>query len=189
MHEQNTMKWKPQLIIGISLVLAPLIIAAIYILVVNIHSLYRYDQVYFNAEYRETYSSPGTVAIALEQAIRNGDAQLYSELTGLRGGKARIVQPKPSIVLSILIDVDDRDYFHYLYFDINTYLRETHYIKEVNGRWVATPPDAYFYFDSGEWTTVFAPLAAIWWAVLTVVALAIYVSRSAARTRASFGRA
>ena len=188
MHEQDTTKRKPQLIKVISLALAPLIIAAIYILAVNIHSLYRYEQAYFDAEYQEIYSSPGTVARALEQALRNGDAQLYSELTGLRG-KIRTFPPRPSIVLSILIDVDDMDYFHYLYFDINTYLRETHYIKEVNGRWIATPQDAYFYFDSGQWTKVFAPLAAFWWAVFVVVTLAIYVSRSAARTRASFGRA
>ena len=188
MHEQDTIKWKPQLIKGISLVLAPLIIAAIYVLAVNIHSHYRYDQAYFSSEYQEIYHSPGTVARDLEQALRNGDTKLYSELTGLRG-KARTLPPRPSIVLSILIDVDDRDYFHYLYFDINTYMRETHYIKEVHGRWIATPQDAYFYFDSGQWTKVFAPLAAVWWAVFVVVALAIYVSRSAARTRASLGRA
>jgi len=188
MRKQDTIRWNTQLVRGISLALAPLIIASTYILVVNIHSLSRYDQAYFNAGYRETYNSPGTVARDLEQALRNGDAQLYSELTGLRG-KARIVPPRPSIVLSILIDVDDRDYFHYLYFDINTYLRETHYIKEVNGRWLATPQDAYFYFDSGQWTKVFAPLAAVWWAIFMVIALAIYVSRSAARTRASFGQA
>lgn len=188
MREQNTVRWRTQLAKGISLALAPLLIAAIYVLAVNIHSLYRYDQAYFNAEYQEIYHSPGTIARALEHALRNGDAQLYSELTGLRG-KARTVPPRPSIVLSILIDVDDRDYFHYLYFDINTYLRETHYIKEVNGRWVATPQDAYFYFDSGQWTKVFAPLAAVWWAVFMVVVLAVNVSRSAARTRASFGRA
>lgn len=188
MREQNTVRWRTQLAKGISLALAPLLIAAIYVLAVNIHSLYRYDQVYFNAEYRETYDSPGTIARALEYALRNGDRQLHAELTGLRS-KARAFPPKPSIVLSILIDVDDRDYFHYLYFDINTYLRETHYIKEVHGRWVATPQDAYFYFDSGQWMEVFAPLAAIWWAVLIVVGLAIYMSRVAARTRASLGRA
>ncbi|MBC8509385.1 MAG: hypothetical protein H8D34_31430 [Chloroflexi bacterium] len=170
----------------IAVVLVPLIIAGIYILGVQIHSLFRFDQAYFAPEYQETYFSPGMVAIALEQALQNGDTQLYAELTGLKRETGEMT-PKPDLHFSILVEVDERDYFHYMYFDFDTFLRDTHYVKEVNGRWVAVPQDAYFYLDSGQWLKVFGPVAASWWVLLLAIAIMKMLSRMGSRTRAAYG--
>ena len=170
----------------IALVLVPLIIAGIYIISVQIHSLFRYDQAYFAPEYQEIYHSPGTVAIALEQVLQNGDMELYAELTGLKGDIEQL-EPKPNLHFSILVDVDERDYFHYMYFDFDTFHRDTRYVKEVNGRWIAVPEDAYFYFDSGQWLKVFGPVAASWWVLLLAVAIMKLLSRFGSRTRKAYG--
>lgn len=170
----------------IALVSVPLIIAGIYILGVQIHALFRYDQAYVASEYQEAYNSPGMVAIALEQALQNGDSQLYAELTGLKTD-AEQMTPKPDLHFSILVDVDERDYFHYLYFDFDTMHRDTHYVKEVRGRWVAVPQDAYFYFDSGQWVKVFGPIAASWWVLLLAIAIMKLLSRLGARSRTAYG--
>jgi len=177
---------KSQIFRAVTLVLVPLIIAGIYILGVQIHGLFRYDQDYFAPEYQEAYNSPGMVAIALENALQNGDTQLYAELTGLNKDVGEMT-PKPDLHYSILVDVDERDYFHYMYFDFDTFLRDTHYVKEVDGRWVAVPQDAYFYFDSGEWMKVFGPVSASWWVLLLAIAIMKMLSRMGSRTRTAFG--
>lgn len=166
--------------------LVPLIIAGIYILGVQIHGLYRFDQAYFAPEFQETYHSPGMVAIALERALQAGDTQLYAELTGLNSEIGEMI-PRPNLHFSILVEVDEREYFHYLYFDFDTFLRDTHYVKEVNGRWVAVPQDAYYYFDSGQWLKVFGPVAASWWVLLLAIAIMKLLSRAGSRTRTAYG--
>ncbi len=169
-----------------ALVLMPLVIAGIYILGVQIHGLFRYDQAYFASEYQEAYHSPGMVAIALERALQNGDSALYGELTGLKRDPGEMT-PRPDLHFSILVEVDERDYFHYLYFDFDTLRRDTHYVTEVNGRWVAVPQDAYFYFDSGQWMKVFGPLTASWWVLLLAIAIMKLLSRLGAKSRAAYG--
>ena len=166
--------------------LVPLIIAGIYILGVQIHGLYRFDQAYFAPEFQETYHSPGMVAVALERALQAGDTQLYAELTGLNSEIGEMI-PRPNLHFSILVEVDEREYFHYLYFDFDTFLRDTHYVKEVNGRWVAVPQDAYYYFDSGQWLKVFGPVAASWWVLLLAIAIMKLLSRAGSRTRTAYG--
>ncbi len=170
----------------LAVVSVPLIIAGIYILGVQIHGLFRFDQTYFSSEYQESYHSPGMVAIALEQALQNGDSQLYTELTGLKRDFGEMT-PKPDLHFAILVEVDKREYFHYLYFDFDTFLRDTHYVKEVNGRWVAVPQDAYFYLDSGLWLKVFGPVTASWWVLLLAIAIMKMLSRMGSRTRAAYG--
>ncbi len=170
----------------LAVVAVPLIIAGIYILGVQIHGLFRFDQAYFAPEYQETYHSPGMVAIALERALQTGDTQLYAELTGLKREIGEIT-PRPALHFSILVEVDKRDYFHYLYFDFDTFLRDTHYVKEVNGRWVAVPQDAYFYFDSGQWLKVFGPVSASWWVLFLAIAIMKMLSRLGSRTRTAYG--
>jgi hypothetical protein len=175
-----------KLLLGIGLVVLPLILLAVYMLGVKIHETFRYDESFFTPEYQDVYFTPGSVAIELEQALRSGDSGKIAELTGIRSSTIAS-ESRPNIVLSILMDVDERDYFHYMYFDISTYLRETHYIKQVNGRWVVSPQDAYFYYDSGQWVKVFGPIASVWWAILLVIGIGNLVSKAASRTRAAYG--
>lgn len=171
----------------LGLVLLPLIVAAIFVSLVKIKEVFRYDQTYFAPQHREAYSSPGAVARGLERALQQGDNALYAELSALRRFPL-LPEANPYVGLAILLDVDEHDYFHYMYFDVSTYLRQTHYIKEVSGRWIVSPQDAYFYYDSGQWLRVFLPLALTWWGILFVIGLGRMVYRSSARMRESMGR-
>ena len=164
------------------LVLLPLLIAGLFVLIVNIQAQFRYDKSYFTPEYQEIYDAPGIVAMALEQALRTGNTSLFADLTGLNK-KPGPLEPNLNIRLTILLDVDDAGYFKYLYFNVKNYERAPHYIKEVNNRWVVVPQDAYFYLDSGQWLLTFTPLAAIWWLFLIVVGSGIFVFQWAARVR------
>lgn len=168
------------------LILAPLIIACLYIIGVQIHSLSRYDQAFFTPEYQDRYHSPGTVAQAMEIALREGDMLLYAELTGLNRNH-RSQEPLPSLALSDTLNADQDGYFRFLYFELDTMRRNTQYVKEVDGRWVAVPQDAYFYFDSGKWTNVFMPLAIGWWVLLITIAIIKAYTRWASRTQTAFG--
>lgn len=167
------------------LIAVPLVIAGALWLGSYIHGRVRFDEAYFSAEYQEEYSSPGPVAIALETAIKHGDTRLYSELTGLK--REIMLESRPKMAYMLLVEVDESGYFHYLYFDFDTFHRQTHYIKEVNQRWVVAPEDVYFYFDSGQWLRTFMPLAMTWWAILIVIGLLKGLSYLGARTRTAYG--
>ncbi len=162
----------------------PLLVAGLFILVVTIQAEFRYNQDFFTLLYQDRYSSPGTVASALEKAIQTSDQDLYLELTGLRK-KPTPIKHNPNIRLTILLEVDEAGYFQYLFFDVKTYERALFFLKNVMNRWIVVPQDAYFYLDSGRWLAVFTPLALIWWGTLFVVELAILVYRTAARFRES----
>jgi hypothetical protein len=177
---------KNQYIKILAIFLLPLILAGLYIIVVQFGSIFRYDQAFFGEQFQETYASPGAVARALEGALQNGDEQLYAELSGLNQTPADLA-PRPELHYSILVDVDERDYFHYLYFDMGTMRRDTHYVKEVNGRWVTVPQDAYFYLDSGQWMKVFMPVSVSWWGLLLAIAIMKMLARVGSRSRAAFG--
>jgi hypothetical protein len=142
---------------------------------------------YFTPQYQEIYSAPGHVAVTLEEVLQTGDSRLYSELTGLRI-KARTPEANPNMILTIVLDVDELGYFHYLYFDVKTYERAVYYIKEINDRWVVIPKDASFAYNSGRWLVTFAPLAAIWWAILFFVGLGLLIFRKSARFREELTR-
>lgn len=172
----------------VALALLPLLAAGLYIASVTVQGWFRYDKAYFTPEFQERYHTPGVVAWELQQALQKGDAPLYAQLTGLRSAP-RTLEPNPNIILTILLEVDERDYFHYLYFNVRTYRRTVHHIKEVNGRWVVVPEDAYFYFDSGRWFGVFLPVAIVWWLLLVVGSGGLVLFRTAARVREAWYRA
>jgi len=167
---------------GIGVALVPLILLGIYALYAYIHEQFRYDEKYFSEEFKEAYAAPGVVALELENVLRTGDKAQLSDLQGLRRA-VRDVQPNPNLRFAILIEIDDQGYFHYLYFDSRTFLRETHYVKEVDNRWVVVPEDLYFYWDSGNWTSVFMPIAIVWWLILLVYELARFLFHRAAGYR------
>lgn len=177
----------PYLYIFIGLALLPLLLAGLFILYVVVQIPFRYDMSYFTPQYQEIYSAPGNVAVALEEVLRTGDSLVYAELTGLRL-KARAPQANPNMALTIVLDVDELGYFHYLYFDVKTYKRAVYYIKEVNDRWVVVPEDAIFAFKSGRWLVTITPLAAIWWAILIFSGLGVLIFYKSARIREDLAR-
>ncbi|HIE38590.1 MAG TPA: hypothetical protein EYP77_05910 [Anaerolineae bacterium] len=170
---------------ALAVALLPPVLAGLFVLAVETHGLVRYDPAYFTPLYAERYDTPGSVALALERALQTGGAALLAELQGLR--RPATFKTGSSIIFIMLLDSDGR-YFNYLYFDIDTYKRYTHYIEQVGDRWVVTPMDAYYYFHSGRWLGVFLPVALVWWLVEAVTILAVWLYRSSARFRARLWR-
>jgi hypothetical protein len=170
------------LVWGLVAVLLPIILGLLYGLYANLNRIYRFDQEYFTSTYRSEYDVPAKVNAALEQAIQQGDEVLYAELVGLRR-RPPALEPKPRVYSSILLDVDDQGYFHYLYFNFETFHRSTYHFKEVNGRYIVAPPDLYYYWDSNQWWNFFAPPALLWWAFLIVVGIFYALYNSASRYR------
>lgn len=163
------------------LAFVPLIAVGLLAAYVSTQSGFRYDEAYFTSEYQELYSAPGRVARKWEQALRTGDQTLVAELTGLR--EEPDIEPNPDVILTVLLETDEAGYFHYLYFDLQTYERSTYYIKQVKGRWVLAPEDVYFYWGSGQWRGVFTPIAIVWWLILLVAGLAVSLFRAGATVR------
>ena len=161
--------------------LLPLVLAGLFVLVVQVQGLRRYDPVYFSEVYAERYDTPGAVARALEGALQTNDRALLAELQGLRWLAAFKTSPK--LIFVMLWERGDR-YISYLYFEMDTYKRHMHYVEQVGERWVVSPPDAYYYLHSGRWLVVFSPLAIVWWLLEIVVTLAVLVYRLSARLRA-----
>ena len=143
----------------------------------------RYDDRFFTEEYRSRFETPSSVAFELEGALRDGDEDLMGELLGTRAG-SDAMEPRPSLVYVFLVDRAG-DYFHYLYFNQDDYHREVQFIKEVNGRYVASEDDLYFYVDSGRWKEVAGPLIATWWVLMIVATGVMYTYRYMARVRES----
>lgn len=163
------------------LALIPLLIAGGFSDYMSRQSDTRYAEAYFGPQYQDVYGTPGGVARDWEQALKTGDPTLVVELTGLKDPPR--IQPNPNMTLTILLEIDDAGYYHYLYYDLQTYDRLTQYVKDVRGRYVVAPIDFYFYWDSGQWQGVFTPLAIVWWLVLVVAGVAISLFQVGARAR------
>jgi len=164
------------------LTILPVLIGVLYIAGVEIYENYRYDNGYFSAEYAELYDTPGAVARSLEAALQSADTNLIAELNGMRAN-SRPLESNPNLILTILLEVKS-DYYHYLYFDMDTFKRYPHYIKEVDNRWVHVPGDIYYFYDSGEWMTVYTPIAIIYWVLVYAVFLGLLFYRLTGRARA-----
>jgi hypothetical protein len=164
------------------LFLLPLFAAGMYILVVRLQGLIRYDPSYFTEYYQGLYPSPGAVASAIELALHNETPSTFAELTGLRH-EMRPPQASPDVRLMIVLKVTDAGYYQYLFFNVKTYQRIVYNVKEVNGRWILAPRDPYYFLDSGDWLLFFTPATAIWWSLLAVVAVGTVTFRLAARFR------
>jgi hypothetical protein len=158
----------------------PLVLSAIFALVVLVLSPFRYNPIYFSEAYAELYPQPGSTALALDQALRTDNWKLLTELQGLRWTVPLDVSP--TLNLTILLERDNR-YHYYLYFDTKTYDRHTHAIEKVRGRWVVAPPDAHLYLYSGRWLRVAGPVTVLWWFLEITVLLMRWVFRASARYR------
>jgi hypothetical protein len=158
----------------------PLMLSALFTLVVLVLSPFRYDPIYFSEAYVERYPQPGSTALALDQALRTGNRELLAELQGLRWTVP--LETSPTLNLTVLLESDDR-YRYYLYFDTKTYDRHTHAIEKIKGRWVVAPPDAHFYLYSGRWLRVAGPVTVLWWFLEVSVLLMRWIFCASARYR------
>lgn len=161
--------------------LTPLIVLGLLVVGIKAYGLVRYDPAHFSEMYREQYSAPGEVALALETALQTGDHALLAELQGLRWPAE--FKTAPSIVFVMLWERTDR-FITYLYFDMQTYQRHPHYVEEVNGRYVVAPEDLHYYLDSGQWKRVFYPLAIIWWTLGLIAVGLVWIFRVSESMRA-----
>jgi hypothetical protein len=135
----------------------------------------------FREPFLERYATPGEVARQLEVAFQTGDAELLRELRGTKS-LPRDFEAKPSVILTILLETDEK-YFHYLFFDTSNYLRQTEYIKELDGRYVVANQDLHFHFDIGWWTNVAGPITLVWWLLVLTFTLVVFVYRRTAIMR------
>ena len=170
---------RPRWILFVALL--PLVILGFIALVTTVYGFVRRDPAYFTEAYLERYSTPGEVARALEPALQTGDEQLLAELQGLRW-PARY-EANPDVIFVMLWEHTER-YLTYLYFDIQTYERQPHYVEEADERWVMSPPDLYYYMRSGRWKGVFLPIAIVWWLVGGLTIALVWVARVSERFRA-----
>lgn len=159
----------------------PAVIVGLLFAIYFIQAATRYDPTFFTGEYLISYETPGSVARALEPALRNGDETRMHALLGTKRPPAPM-EPRPELIFALLYDVDD-EYFHYLYFDASDYTREIQYVREHEGRYIASRSDLFFYMDSGEWTAVAGPIALTWWVLVIVFTAGVFFYRYMARVR------
>jgi len=167
----------------IGLMLLPLAILLVLFVIKAVQDFTRYDDSFFTEEYLARFETPSSVAFELEGALRDGDEDLMGELLATRAGPDAM-EARPSLVYVFLLDRTG-DYFHYLYFNQDDYHREVQFVKEENGRYVASEDDLYFYIDSGRWKEVAGPIIATWWLVMILATGVMYVYRYMARERES----
>jgi hypothetical protein len=151
----------------------------LYGLAMQVHGALRYHRAYFAPEEVASYGSPASVAKALETALQTGDRTLLAELQGRRSA---VVRAMPNLVFVMLQERTDR-YYTYLYLNRDTYERYIYYVELVRGRYVVTPPDAYYYLHSGRWIAIFVPTAIAWWALGLGVVLVTWIYRLSTHMR------
>jgi hypothetical protein len=162
--------------------LGPFVVLGLLVVVIKAFDLIRYDPAYFGGDYVDQYSASGDVARALETALQTGDRALLAELEGLRWPKE--LEASPSIVFVMLWERSDR-YITYLYFDMEAYERHPHHVEFVDGRYVVAPEDLHYRLNSGQWRSVFFPLASLWWIHGIVILGLVWAFRASARMRAA----
>ena len=152
--------------------LIPFVLLGLVVTAAKVYGLLRYDPVYFGEAYTARYGNPGAVAKALESALQANDPSLLAELQGLRW-PARFAT-SPTITWVQLWERTDR-YVTYLYFDMSLYEPYPHHVEEVRGRWVVSPPDVYYFVESGAYKSVFLTFSLIWWASGVVTLGLVYL--------------
>ena len=86
----------------------------------------------------------------------------------------------PTITWVQLWERTDR-YVTYLYFDVSVYEPYPHHIEEVRDRWVVSPPDVYYFVESGAYKNVFLTFSLIWWASGIVTVGLVYLFSTSER--------
>ena len=163
------------------LVLIPFVLLGLVVLVAKAYGLVRYDPAYFGETYNAQYASPGAAAKALESALQTNDQSLLAELQGLRW-PAKFAT-SPTITWVQLWERTDR-YVTYLYFDVSLDEPYPHHVEQVQGRWVVSPPDLYYFVESGAYKNVFLTFSLIWWASGSFALGLVYLLSTSERFRA-----
>ena len=158
--------------------LMPFVLLGLVVSVAKVYGLVRYDPVYFTETYTAQYDTPGALAKALESALQSNDPSLLAELQGLRWPAK--FETSPTITWVQLWERTDR-YVTYLYFDVSVYEPYPHHIEEVRDRWVVSPPDVYYFVESGAYKNVFLAFSLIWWASGIVTAGLVYLFSTSER--------
>ena len=158
--------------------LIPFVLLGLVVSVAKLYGLVRYDPAYFGEVYTTQYDSPGAVARALESALKGNDQSLLAELQGLRW-PARFAS-SPTITWVQLWERTDR-YVTYLYFDVSLYEPYPYHIEEVRERWVVSPPDVYYFVESGAYKDTFVTFSLIWWAAGVVTVGLVYAFSTSER--------
>jgi hypothetical protein len=152
--------------------LIPFVLLGVVVTVARSYGLVRYDPAYFTEPYLTKYNTAGAVAKALEVALQTDDQALLAELEGLRfPGR---LDTSPTISWVQLWARTDR-YITYLYFDVSAYKPYLHHIEERRGRWVVSPPDVYYFVESGAYKSVFLTFSLIWWTSGMLTAGLVYL--------------
>ena len=147
--------------------LIPFVLLGLLVSAIKVYGLLRYDPAYFAEPLLTRYETPGVTAKALESALQTDDLQLLAELQGSRW-PARF-DTNPSIAWAQLWERTGR-YVTYLYFDVSTDEPYLYHVEEARGRWVVSPPDLYYFVESGAYKRAFLDFLLTWWtaALLTV---------------------
>ncbi len=162
--------------------LIPFVLLGLVVSVAKVYGLMRYDPAYFTETYRTRYGTPGAVAKALESALQIGDSSLLAELQGLRWPAT--FDTSPTIAWVQLWERTDR-YITYLYFDVNVNEPHPHHFEEVRGRWVVSPPDIYYFVESGAYKHLFLSFSLTWWVSGMVTVGLVRLFATSERTGAS----
>jgi hypothetical protein len=167
---------------AITVTLAPLVVAGLFVGIAWLagRPALRYDPAYFTEEYRQRYTAPSDVVVALEDALRRDDRALMAELQGLR--HPWVFHASPDVRMTILYEVSER-YLSYLFWDTRTYERFPYHVEQVNGRWVVAPQDAQFFLNTGRWMDTWLPLALVWWLLGLTLLITTFVDRTGSRWR------
>jgi hypothetical protein len=158
--------------------LIPFVLLGLVVSAAKVYGLVRTDPAYFAETYVTQYDSPGAVAKALESALQTDDASLLAELQGLRWPAK--FDTGSTITWVQLWERTDR-YTTYLYFDASAYEPYPHHIEQVRGRWVVSPPDLYYFVQSGAYKNVFLIFSSIWWASGLVTVGVVYLFSTSER--------
>ncbi len=163
----------------------PLVVAAAFTAAVRMSNADRFDPSYFTPEFVKKYSSADSVVLDLEKALREDDKELMAALQGLRQPVTYPTGAKMS--LERLSPTQNTRYMDALIIDRQTYQARGYHLGLIQGRWVVTPDDAFYYVDSGHWAAAWLPMALIWWLAEAVTILMLLIYYYGARWRREWG--
>lgn len=149
--------------ISMTAAIIPLVAVALYVGIVRLVNLDRYDPAYFTPEMVSTYSTPRSVAGKLAEALETNDQAALAQLEGLRHPVA--FAPGETLSIELLRKVETSSYFMVMIASRKAETYKVYQLGPARGRWVVVPEDDFYIVDSGRWAAIWLPLALIWWLI------------------------